>query len=64
MKCLYKDISSALTPYPPPSLYLCLHKILVLKISQCAQPIGEIFPTLPPSLFSWIADNEVDYEIR
>ncbi len=35
-------------PFPPTSLYLCLHKIRFWKLAdryKCAQPIGEIFPT-------------------
>jgi hypothetical protein len=30
---------------------------------KCVKPIGEIFPTPPFSLCSWIADYGVDYEI-
>jgi hypothetical protein len=51
MKCIFKDIRSALTP----SLYLNKKNFWEIsrQIKMCAQPTGEIFPTPPP--FSFLA---------
>jgi len=56
-------------PFAPPSLYLCLHKKLVLEISRQIQMFSTKGRDLPhptpfPLLWGWIADYGVDYEIR
>ncbi len=69
MKCLFKDIRSALTPFLP-LLCTCVYiKTRVWKLAdryKCSQPIGEILPTPSLSFCSggWTADYEVVYEIR
>jgi hypothetical protein len=69
MKCLFKEIRSALALYIP---LLCTYiyiKNRFWKLTdryKCAQLIGKIFPT--PSLFfimrGWIADYEVACGIK
>jgi hypothetical protein len=57
-------------PLPSPFSVLSLFLYVILEISRqikCAQPIGKIFPPIPPLSLcggeGWIADSEVDYEI-
>ncbi len=53
IKCLFKDIRSALTPSPPP--HSPFSNLLFWKLTdrcKCAQPIGEIFPIPPLSICS------------
>ncbi len=69
VKCLFKDIRSALTPSRP--LLLCLHSKRVLEISTQIQMCFTKRKDLPQSTLSvgsgggyWIANYGVDYEIR